>query len=200
MTASTSQTVVAGPSDPPGGSGIAGVQCSLDAAAFTICPPTVTYQNLAEGHHVAAARARDRAGNVDPTPAEYEWTIDLTAPTAAFLSTPRTLTSLQTAGFTFEAVNAGPAPNESFLCKLDDDVDFTPCTSPASFDGLAKEASHTLWSPQSTRSATSRPSRASTPGRSQTSRERSTTSSRRSSTRPSTSTCSPTTSIRRRAS
>jgi len=44
-------------------------ECSLDGASFTACPSPVTFTALAEGPHTLQVRARDAAGNVDPTPA-----------------------------------------------------------------------------------------------------------------------------------
>jgi hypothetical protein len=43
--------------------------CSLDGAAFTACPSSITFTALAEGPHTLEVRARDAAGNVDSTPA-----------------------------------------------------------------------------------------------------------------------------------
>ena len=49
-------------------------QCSLDAAPFSACssPTTVT---VANGVHTFQVRAIDPAGNVDPTPASFTWTV-----------------------------------------------------------------------------------------------------------------------------
>ncbi len=44
-------------------------ECSLDGADFTACPSPVTFTGLAVGPHTLLVRARDAAGNVDPTPA-----------------------------------------------------------------------------------------------------------------------------------
>ncbi len=49
-------------------------ECSLDAAPFTACG-VATFTGLATGAHTFRARAVDRAGNVDPTPALRTWTI-----------------------------------------------------------------------------------------------------------------------------
>jgi hypothetical protein len=50
-------------------------ECRLDALAFSRCSsPTVT-PPLADGAHVLAVRATDAAGNTDPTPATYAFTI-----------------------------------------------------------------------------------------------------------------------------
>ena len=49
-------------------------QCSLDGAPFSACssPTTVT---VANGVHTFQVRAIDPAGNVDPTPASFTWTV-----------------------------------------------------------------------------------------------------------------------------
>ncbi|MGZ6803956.1 MAG: hypothetical protein ACXVFU_12990 [Nocardioidaceae bacterium] len=43
--------------------------CSLDGGPFVPCSAITTYANLHPGPHTVAARATDRAGNTDPTPA-----------------------------------------------------------------------------------------------------------------------------------
>jgi uncharacterized protein (TIGR03382 family) len=50
-------------------------ECSLDGAEFTPCPSPVTFTNLPDGEHTLQVRGRDPAGNVDPTPAVYTWTV-----------------------------------------------------------------------------------------------------------------------------
>ncbi|KFE68632.1 adventurous gliding motility protein AgmC [Hyalangium minutum] len=57
-------------------------ECKLDGAAeFTECPNPATFANLAPGQHTLEVRARDSAGNVDPTPATATWTVVQTPPT-----------------------------------------------------------------------------------------------------------------------
>jgi large repetitive protein len=50
--------------------------CALDGAAFAPCTTPTRYTGLARGEHEFRVRAIDRAGNVDPTPATYKWTIE----------------------------------------------------------------------------------------------------------------------------
>jgi len=50
-------------------------ECNLDGAGFQPCTNSVTFANLAEGEHTLQVRARDSAGNVDPTPAATSWTV-----------------------------------------------------------------------------------------------------------------------------
>jgi hypothetical protein len=57
-------------------------ECSLDAAAFTACYSPQAYTGLSVGAHTFAVHAIDAAGNVDPTPASYAWTIEAAPPPA----------------------------------------------------------------------------------------------------------------------
>lgn len=50
-------------------------QCSLDGAAFAPCSSPRTYRGLALGTHTLRVRAINFAGDVDPTPATWTWTI-----------------------------------------------------------------------------------------------------------------------------
>jgi hypothetical protein len=50
-------------------------RCRLDARVFRTCLARKTYRGLARGRHVLLVRAKDRAGNLDPTPARYVWRV-----------------------------------------------------------------------------------------------------------------------------
>jgi hypothetical protein len=50
-------------------------ECRLDSAAFAACSSPRSYSNLSNGTHTFKVRARDAAGNTDPTPASYSWTV-----------------------------------------------------------------------------------------------------------------------------
>ncbi|WP_239014663.1 myxococcus cysteine-rich repeat containing protein [Archangium violaceum] len=52
-------------------------ECSLDGQDFAPCETSYT---VARGQHTLRVRAVDAAGNVDPTPAEYTWTVTEPAP------------------------------------------------------------------------------------------------------------------------
>lgn len=67
-------------------------ECKLDKGSFEACasPKTYYHRHLPEGQHTFAVKAKDRAGNVDPTPARYAWEIDLTAPKITWLEKPGT--------------------------------------------------------------------------------------------------------------
>ncbi len=49
--------------------------CSLDGARFKSCSSPKTYQDLSKGSHTFRTKAKDPAGNLDPTPAERTWRI-----------------------------------------------------------------------------------------------------------------------------
>jgi hypothetical protein len=50
-------------------------ECSLNGAPFTLCTGPVSYNPLFIGGHTFQVRATDPAGNTDPTPASYSWTV-----------------------------------------------------------------------------------------------------------------------------
>jgi predicted extracellular nuclease len=53
-------------------------ECRIDGGAWEACASPKSYTGLANGSHTFEVRATDAAGNVDPTPASYTWTIDTT--------------------------------------------------------------------------------------------------------------------------
>ena len=66
----------------------AGFECELDGGGFAACTSPKTYSGLAEGAHTFRVRARDAAGNADPTPATRSWTVDTVAPDTTIDSSP----------------------------------------------------------------------------------------------------------------
>jgi len=51
-------------------------ECALDAGAFAPCASPATYAALAYGAHAFSVRAVDPAGNADPSPSTYAWTVN----------------------------------------------------------------------------------------------------------------------------
>ena len=83
-----------------------------------------------------SVRARDAAGNLDPTPATQIWTVtpppDTTPPDTSIGSGPPASTTSTSASFGFASTEAG----SSFECKLDAGS-WAACTSPKPYSGLA---------------------------------------------------------------
>jgi hypothetical protein len=114
-------------------------ECSLDGGAFAACPSPQVYASVADGPHTFQVRAVDAAGNPDPTPASYSWTIDATAPdTAIGPSQPAVLTTATGATFDLSSTE----PGSTFECRRDGAA-FAPCTTPKTYSGLA-DGSHTF--------------------------------------------------------
>ena len=107
-------------------------ECSLDGAAFAACSSPKEYTGLASGAHEFRVRATDAAGNVDGSPANYNWTVDAAAPQTTIGSQPAASTSSTSATFEFSADEQG----STFECSLDGAA-FATCSSPKQYTGLA---------------------------------------------------------------
>ncbi len=92
---------------------------------------TVTLTRLKDGAHTLHVRARDRAGNVDPTPATRTWTVDTRSPEVRITSGPRGLASSTSASFAFESNE----PSSRLECSLDGAA-YVACSSPTRYTGL----------------------------------------------------------------
>jgi hypothetical protein len=101
-----------------GANGVASLECRLDAEAFAACTSPHGYSNLADGSHTLAVRAIDGAGNVDPTPAVYTWTIDTAPPDTTITGHPSDPSTSASAIFAFEGSDAGTGV-AGFECSLD---------------------------------------------------------------------------------
>jgi Ca2+-binding RTX toxin-like protein len=83
-------------------------ECKLDGTSFAACDPEeFESQPLPDGPHSFAVRAIDAIGNVDPTPANREFTIDATSPTVKIESGPEGPTAIPRPTFTFAATGGG---------------------------------------------------------------------------------------------
>jgi hypothetical protein len=110
-------------------------ECSLDGSPFATCPSTVNYTNLAQGSHTFQARARDLAGNVDPSPGSHNWTIDTTPPVLTLTQTPPAFTNQTTATFDWSS-----SETATYQCSLDG-APFAACPGkPAVYPGLSEGA------------------------------------------------------------
>jgi hypothetical protein len=64
-------------------SGEAEFECRSDGATvFKSCPSAHVLTQLSDGDHTLQVRARDKAGNVDPTPEIYQWTVVIRPPSS----------------------------------------------------------------------------------------------------------------------
>ena len=124
-----------------GGSGVARFQCSLDGADFSACSSPASYGGLSEGGHTFAVRAIDVAGNVDPLPDSWSWTVDATAPDTSINGGQPTLSTSRTAQFGFSGTDSGSGV-AGFECNLDS-AGFSACSSGITYTGLA-DATHTF--------------------------------------------------------
>ncbi|GAA2037039.1 right-handed parallel beta-helix repeat-containing protein [Polymorphospora rubra] len=111
-------------------------ECRIDTGTFGPCLSPKSYAGLALGGHTFEVRAVDLAGNADPTPATYTWTIspapaDTTPPDTTIDSAPDASTVATGATFTFSAGE----PGSTFECSLDGAA-FAACTSPQVYTGL----------------------------------------------------------------
>jgi Bacterial Ig-like domain/RTX calcium-binding nonapeptide repeat (4 copies)/HYR domain len=70
------------------GSGVDHYLYNLDAGGFnSAASTTLSFASLTDGSHTFNVEAVDAAGNVDPTPASYTWTVDTTAPAVSSIVT-----------------------------------------------------------------------------------------------------------------
>jgi hypothetical protein len=122
-------------------------ECKLSPTegSFTACnSQPKTYLSLADGDYTFEVRAIDPAGNVDPSPAEYEWEVDnsladTTPPETTIKTKPADPSSSTTAEFTYQSNE----PNSTFQCKMDAES-FAACpASGKSYTGLG-EGQHTF--------------------------------------------------------
>ena len=90
-------------------------ECQLDSGGFAACTSPKNYTGLREGSHTFEVRAIDAAGNTDPTPASYTWTIDTVAPNTTIDSSPSDPSGSAAASFTFSSSETG----STFECQLD---------------------------------------------------------------------------------
>lgn len=106
---------------------VSGFYCSLDGAPPSRCASPQGYASLSVGGHDFEVYARDRAGNVDPTPETASWTVvGDAAPVVTIEGAPRIEGYHEYHHFRFSADVAG----SSFYCSLDEEP-FAPCVSGA---------------------------------------------------------------------
>ena len=120
-------------------------ECSLNLSAFAPCTSPREYTNLGGGDYQFYVRATDAAGNVDPSPALYEWTVeDTTPPETQLVELPADPSGSTTARFGFigtdnTVISEGEIVRVTFECRLDSESEgaWSDCDSPQIYTGLA---------------------------------------------------------------
>ncbi len=110
----------------------------LDSGSWTSAGSSVTLTGLAEGNHVFMARSTDSVGP-DPSPAQFDWRVDLTPPVVNFVAAPASSTNQTSAAFEF---GANELATYRYKIDLGDWVTSTAATT--SFAGLT-EGYHKLY-------------------------------------------------------
>ncbi|MGB3953149.1 MAG: hypothetical protein WBK99_08455, partial [Solirubrobacterales bacterium] len=113
-------------SSPENGSGF---ECRVDGGIYTTCTSPLTTATLSNASHTFYVRAKDRAGNTDPTPVSGTFTVDnsdTTPPVTTITGGPTGVTLDASPSFTFSA-----GETATFECRLDGAV-FASCSSPYS--------------------------------------------------------------------
>ncbi|MGE5306681.1 MAG: M6 family metalloprotease domain-containing protein [Alphaproteobacteria bacterium] len=94
--------------------------CKLDSGVFAACTSPKNYSALVSGSHNFQVQATDLAGNTDPTPASYNWTIDVTAPDTSITGGPTGTISASSATFNWTGTDNLTAPgNLVYAYRLD---------------------------------------------------------------------------------
>ena len=116
-------------------------ECKLDSGTYESCTSPNSLTGLSDGSHTFYVKATDAAGNTDPTPADFTWTVDTTTPETTITSGPADGATLSSgdASFTFSSNEAG----STLECSLDSAA-YTACTSPKEYTDLS-EGSHTFY-------------------------------------------------------
>ena len=79
----------------------------LDGAAFAAAASPHALSGLADGSHTIEVRARDAAGNIDPTPASATWVVDNTPPDTQITTAPASVVGIGNASFSATSADAG---------------------------------------------------------------------------------------------
>jgi large repetitive protein len=114
----------------------ASLLCSLDGAAYTACPPSLT--GLHEGEHTYRVIARDQAGNQSGADG-WSWFVDLTPPPVPAITLgPPAFASSTSAAFLFFVVDPGhDGAATTYRCSLDGGA-YAPCYLLAGYSGLSQ--------------------------------------------------------------
>ena len=62
------------------GVGIKQFECNIDNSEFVSCTSPLQFINLTDGGHTLEIMSEDNVGNLSPTPASFNWTVDTVLP------------------------------------------------------------------------------------------------------------------------
>ncbi len=114
-------------------------KCSLDGVQAQACVSPMSYTVLTEGQHNFSVWAIDKVGNISGQPAQFNWTLDLTAPVASIAAVEPNEDLSRNPNRT---ISFAANETSNFECALDDGG-FGPCESPLELADLA-EGSHNV--------------------------------------------------------
>jgi Bacterial Ig-like domain/NHL repeat len=107
-------------------------ECKVDSDSYAACTSPKTTAQLADGPHTFSVRAKDPAGNTDPSPSSRTFTVDAASPTASITSGPSGTINDATPTFAFSSSE----PGSGFECRVDSGG-FEACSSPQAIGPLA---------------------------------------------------------------
>lgn len=85
-------------------------ECSLDGGPWARCSSSPAYTGLVPGNHTFAARASDRSGNVDTSPATRNWSVAGSEPAPTTPTTTDPVSTTDPASGGDSEPSPGPAP------------------------------------------------------------------------------------------
>jgi hypothetical protein len=118
-------------------SGVQEFECRLDSEPYGLCTSPAS-RIVRNGTHTFDVRARDAAGNYDPTPEQWTWDVDAPLPDLSITSGPTGKTKDKTPSFGFSST----VTTATFSCSLDD-ASPVSCASPFTSKKL-KKGKHTF--------------------------------------------------------
>jgi hypothetical protein len=103
------------------------------------CTSPMVYSNLVDGNYGFQVRAKDKAGNDDPTPASYGWVVDNVRPVTSIDQKPSNPSNLTEFTFLF----SGAGPSGKYWCTFDSGSSIS-CDSGSQQVTISGERLHTF--------------------------------------------------------
>ena len=107
------------------------------------CASPKTYASPGDGSHKFEVRAVDQAGNLDASPASFEWSVHTTAPQTQINAHPNALSASAAVKLAVSGSDAGGSGVAFYQSRLDsaEAAAWASCTSPKTYSSLA-DGSH----------------------------------------------------------